>query len=156
MAAPVACRSSQARSWIRATTAGAHHSHSNLGSEPHLQPTPCGNARLTYWERPGIKPASSQTLCCILNPLNHNGNSSKRNFSIGLWLDALELDPGSLWPFLVVHMTASKSPIVLLGSKIPHPKMCFFGLRINLRWLFLRNRNIRNVDLPPNYLREFR
>ena len=35
-AAPEASGSSQARSWIRATAAGLHHSHSNTGSEPHL------------------------------------------------------------------------------------------------------------------------
>ena len=38
--APTAYGSSQARGWIGAATAGLHHSHSNLGSEPHLQPTP--------------------------------------------------------------------------------------------------------------------
>ena len=30
----------QARSQIGATTAGLHHSHSNVGFDPHLQPTP--------------------------------------------------------------------------------------------------------------------
>ena len=36
----------------------------------------CCNARsLTYWMRPGMKPASSQTLYRVLNPLSHNGNS---------------------------------------------------------------------------------
>ena len=35
-----------------------------------------GNARsLTYWARPGIKTASSQTLCQVPNPLSQNGNS---------------------------------------------------------------------------------
>ena len=33
-------RSSQARDQIRATAAGLHHSHSNAGSQPHLQATP--------------------------------------------------------------------------------------------------------------------
>ena len=32
--------SSQARGGIRAAVAGLHHSHSNAGSKPHLQPTP--------------------------------------------------------------------------------------------------------------------
>ena len=31
---------SQARGLIRATAAGLRHNHSNLGSEPRLQPTP--------------------------------------------------------------------------------------------------------------------
>ena len=30
---------------------------------------------LTHWVRPGIKPASSRTLCWVLNLQNHNGNS---------------------------------------------------------------------------------
>ena len=39
-AATMAYGSSQARGQIRATAGGLHHSHSNTGSEPHLQPTP--------------------------------------------------------------------------------------------------------------------
>ena len=38
-ATPVAYRGSQARDPIRAIAASLHHSHSNAGSEPHLQPT---------------------------------------------------------------------------------------------------------------------
>ena len=39
---------------------------------------PSGNARsLTHPEKPGIKAASSWTLCCILNLLNHDGNSKE-------------------------------------------------------------------------------
>ena len=30
---------------------------------------------LTHWTKAGIKPASSQTCCQVLNPLSHNGNS---------------------------------------------------------------------------------
>ena len=32
--------SAQARGQIGAVAVGLHHSHSNSGSEPHLQPTP--------------------------------------------------------------------------------------------------------------------
>ena len=39
-AAPKAYGSSQARSRIRDVAASLCHSHSNAGSEPHLQPTP--------------------------------------------------------------------------------------------------------------------
>ena len=39
-AAPGAYGGSQARGPIGATAAGLHRSHSNPGSEPHLQPTP--------------------------------------------------------------------------------------------------------------------
>ena len=38
-AAPVAYGSSQARAQIGAAAASLCHSHSNVGSEPHLQPT---------------------------------------------------------------------------------------------------------------------
>jgi len=40
MAAPTAYGNSLARGQIKATAAGLHHSHSNVGSEPHLWPTP--------------------------------------------------------------------------------------------------------------------
>ena len=36
---PMAYGFSQARDLIRAVAAGLDHSHSNMGSEPHLQPT---------------------------------------------------------------------------------------------------------------------
>ena len=39
-AAPEAYGSSQARGLIRAMAAGLHYSHSKLGSEPRLRPTP--------------------------------------------------------------------------------------------------------------------
>ena len=45
-ATPVAYGGSQARGRIRATAASLHHSHSNVGSEPHLQPTPQLSATL--------------------------------------------------------------------------------------------------------------
>ena len=38
-AAPAAYGGSQARGLIRAIATGLHHSHSNTGSKPHLQPT---------------------------------------------------------------------------------------------------------------------
>ena len=48
-AIPKAYGSSQARGPIGATTAGLHHSHSNMGSKPHLQPTPQLTAMLDPW-----------------------------------------------------------------------------------------------------------
>ena len=39
-ATSVAYGYSQARGWMRAVAAGLHHSHSNTGSKPCLQPTP--------------------------------------------------------------------------------------------------------------------
>ena len=60
-AAPTAYGGSQARGPIRATAAGLHHSHSNVGSE--LSATYIiahGNAgSLIPWARPGTKPETS-------------------------------------------------------------------------------------------------
>ena len=39
-AAPAAYGNSQAGGRMKAAAAGLHHSHSNVGSEPHLGPTP--------------------------------------------------------------------------------------------------------------------
>ena len=55
-AAPVAYGSSQAKGQIWATAFGLHHSHSNLGSQPHLvtYTTARSNAgSLTHWVMPG-------------------------------------------------------------------------------------------------------
>ena len=65
MATPAAYGSPQARGQIGAIAAGLHHSHSNTGSEPHLQPTPkahCNAGSLINWVRPGIEPSSSWIL----------------------------------------------------------------------------------------------
>ena len=36
----------------------------------------CSNDKsVSHWARPRIKPTSSQTLCCVLSTLSHNGNS---------------------------------------------------------------------------------
>ena len=64
-AVPVAYRSFQARGQIGAVAAGLRHSHSNVGSELCLGPTPQFTATpdpLTHWARPGIEPAISWTL----------------------------------------------------------------------------------------------
>ena len=94
-AAPTAKGSSQARGWIQATAAGLHVSHSNATSEPHLwHVKACGDAgSLTHWVRPGIEPASSQTLCWVLNPLSHSGISNH-------------------WPFFDFHLV--KRPLLLI------------------------------------------
>ena len=57
---PPAHGSSQARGQIRPTAAGLHHSHSNKGSEPRMQPIPQLMATLdpqpTHQARPGTEP----------------------------------------------------------------------------------------------------
>ena len=40
IAAPATYENSQVWGWIGAAAAGLHHSHSNTGSKPHLQPMP--------------------------------------------------------------------------------------------------------------------
>ena len=61
--------SSQARGGIRATATVLHHSHSNVGSTPHLQLTPQLMATLipTHWAWPGTEPASSWILVGFIN-----------------------------------------------------------------------------------------
>ena len=62
-AASVAYGRSQTRDGIRATATGLYHSHSDVGSELCLWPTPQLKAMLDpHWARPGFKPATS----CIL------------------------------------------------------------------------------------------
>ena len=64
-AASAACGSCQARGWIGAAATGLHHSHRNIGSKPHLWPTPQLTAMpgpLTHWVSPGIEPTSSWKL----------------------------------------------------------------------------------------------
>ena len=61
---------SQTGGWNGAAATGLHHSHSNTGSEPCLQPTYItghGNAgSLTLWASPGIQPASSWILVGVV------------------------------------------------------------------------------------------
>ena len=57
-ATPTAYGSSQVRGRIGATAANLHHSHSNLGSEPGLRPTPQLMATPDPWARPGIESTS--------------------------------------------------------------------------------------------------
>ena len=64
-AAPAAYGGSQARGPVGAIATSLHHSHSNAGSELHLQPILQRTATpdpLTLWVTPGIKPASSWIL----------------------------------------------------------------------------------------------
>ena len=74
--------SSQARGQTGAAV-GLHHSHSN-------------NRSLIHWARPGIKPTSSWTLCQVLNPLSHNGNSSEICFNVYLLVPVW--GPSQPWP----------------------------------------------------------
>ena len=78
-AAPVAYGSFQARSWIGATAAGLHHSHSNMGSEPHLWPTPQLTTTPDPWPTEwgqGSNP-HPQGYYSDLFPLHYNGNFQK-------------------------------------------------------------------------------
>ena len=60
-ATPAAYGSFQVRDGIGAAAAGLRHSHSSMGSKPHLPPTPqlrATGGALIHWARPGIKPTS--------------------------------------------------------------------------------------------------
>ena len=70
---PASYGSSRARGWIGTAAASLRHSHSNTGS-------------LAQWVSPRIKLASSQTLCSVLNPLSHNGNSRQHLSWNNIWL----------------------------------------------------------------------
>ena len=65
MTATVVYGNSQARSQIRAAATGLATATSNIGLEPHIQPTPqlVATESLTHQARPGMEPTSSQTLC---------------------------------------------------------------------------------------------
>ena len=69
MGASAAYGCSRARGQIRARAAGQCHSSHKAGS-------------LTHWVRSGTEPASSRTLCRVLNPLSHNGNSEMVSFEL--------------------------------------------------------------------------
>ena len=51
------------------------------------------NGTLTHWTRPGIKPSTSWTLCQVLNPLSHNGNSLNIYFFELMFLFPLDIHP---------------------------------------------------------------
>jgi len=70
-AAPEAYGGSQARGPVGAVATGLCQSHSNAGSEPHLQPTPQLMAmpdHLTSWARAGTEPEAS---CFLVRFVNH-------------------------------------------------------------------------------------
>ena len=73
MATSMAYGSAQARGRIKAVAAGLHRSHSNTGSELHLQPTP------QCWILNTLSKASAnpqpQTLCQVLTLLSHTRNT---------------------------------------------------------------------------------
>ena len=73
--APVAYGGSQTRGLIGAAVAGLHHSHSNVGSEPWLQPTPQQCWILTHWVRPRIEPGSSRILFRFVTAEPHTSAS---------------------------------------------------------------------------------
>ena len=62
-ASPTSHGSSQARGQIGATVAGLHHSHSNEGSEQHLQLTP----QLTATPDPGPLSKARDWTCILMN-----------------------------------------------------------------------------------------
>ena len=83
-ATPTAYGGSQARSLIRAVAAHLHQSHSNVGSELRLWPTPqlTTNARsLTHEARPGIEPSLSWFLVRFVSTVPRGEHSIYVNFN---------------------------------------------------------------------------
>ena len=77
-AAPVAFGRSRARGWMGAAAARLYHSHSNTGSEPHLQPTT--QLLATPDPKPteqgqGLNLHHQWILVTVLNLLSHNGKA---------------------------------------------------------------------------------
>ena len=82
---PVTYGSPQARGRIGSIATRLHHSHSHwqhqIRATSAIYTTAHGSTRsLTHWMRPGIKPASSQTLCQVLNLLSHSRSSKVLHF----------------------------------------------------------------------------
>ena len=88
-AMPTAFGSSQARDWIGALAASLHHSHSNVGFGPSLQPAPQLTTTLdpssTEWGQ-GSNPSPHGYLSGSL-PLSHDGNSDLQS-CVNFWYPA--------------------------------------------------------------------
>ena len=78
-ARPAAYGGSQARGWIRAAAAGLPHSHSNVGSKPHLWPTPQLKAMPDPEPTERGQGSNLHPHGCRSDsfPMSHDGNSSK-------------------------------------------------------------------------------
>ena len=92
MAVSAAYGGSQARGQIRPAAAGLCHSCSNVGSEPHLQPTPQQRQIHNPLSEARDKPVSSWTLCHIFNPLSHSRNFAMSRHSWRIKLLSLYLN----------------------------------------------------------------
>jgi len=93
-AVPAAYGSSRARGWIGAAAAGLYHSHSNVGSNPHLWPTPqfttLPNPESTHLGQGSNPHPHGHWLGSL--PLSHNGNSKTQFWYTVLQLTLVFLD----------------------------------------------------------------
>ena len=123
--APVSYGGSLARVWIRAVAASLRHSHSNTGSEPHLQAILMyahGNAgSLTHWARPGIKLSSSWMLVRFVNRWATTGTPTKIIYYISI---------------LVGFLRVLRSPLLVHSLFIYLFIFCFLGPHPHSIWKF--------------------
>ena len=87
------------------------------------------NARsLTHGVKPGIKPASSQRQCQVLNPLNHNGNSESVLFWVRISFrktDFFPLCTNSQELYALNRLVLSLQATVNVQDKnIKYPRKC--------------------------------
>ena len=104
---------------IRAVAAGLHHSHSNAGSKPHLQPTP--RPQQCQILNP-LSEARDQTYVFlntgrVLNLLCHNGNSLDIVILVGsVQCYDKPLQRGLYLPKFKIYVLFT--PVILLHGKI--------------------------------------
>ena len=91
----MACGGSHARGGVGATVACLHHSHSNTGSEPLLQPTP--------------------QLMATLDPLPTEQGRGLNLHPYGSWLDSLTAEPRWELPVGAFRLLTFKMIIDIVG-----------------------------------------
>ena len=120
------------------TAYGSSRARGSIDLQLPAYATACGNTRsLTHRVRPRIKPASSWTLCRVLNLLTHNGNF----FSLCTGSN------GKVWPLRAVgvpppsqYSIVDINTFILSFPELPHivglPQCCAHGsVNVTCKWV---------------------